>query len=360
STPSPSFLGRADRLALRAGAALAEAIPGVVLALVRQRVRAEFAGVVQPAEDRAFARHARRRRRQGIRLNVNVLGEAILGDEEAGRRLDAVLAQLERPDVDYVSVKISSICAQLNVIAFDHEVDRFASRLRVLYDAALAHDPPKFVNLDMEEYADLGLTLAVFRRVLEEGAYAGLDAGVVLQAYVPDSLPALVELCAWARERRRRGGGRTKIRIVKGANLAMEQVEAELAVWPQAPFDTKAEVDAHYKRMLDVLLDPANAGAVSVGVASHNLFEVAWALACREQAAAGEPGVIDRVEIEMLEGMAPATALAVRQVAGQMLLYAPIARRDDSESVIAYLVRRFDENTGPENFLRHQFGMTLG
>ena len=83
------------------------------------------------------------------------------------------------------------------------------------------------------------------------------------------------------------GGGppgrrrRPRARIVKGANLAMEQVEAELMGWPQAPYDTKAEVDAHYKRMLDRALAAAR-GDLHVGVASHNLFDIAWALApCR-------------------------------------------------------------------------------
>ena len=73
--------------------------------------------------------------------------------------------------------------------------------------------------------------------------------------------------------------------------------------WPQAPFATKADVDAHFKRMLDRALAAAARGDVRVGVASHNLFDVAWALHRRR-----ERGLVDAVEIEMLEGMAPAQA----------------------------------------------------
>ena len=76
----------------------------------------------------------------------------------------------------------------------------------------------------------------------------------------------------------RSGWRGVKVRLVKGANLAMERVDAELHGWPAAPFATKDETDANYKRMLDVLLDPANDGAVRLGVASHNVFEVAWAV----------------------------------------------------------------------------------
>ncbi len=352
---APRFLGRLDRALLRLGAAAATRLPRVVMPLVKARVRVELASFVVAAEPGPFARHVARRRAAGVRLNINLLGEAVLREEEAGRRLDSVLALLRRPDVDYVSVKVSSVCSQLNIAAFEHEVSRVADRLRRLYDEALRHQPPKFVNLDMEEYSDLDLTVAVFKRVLSEDRYVRLAAGIVLQAYIPDSDPVLLDLLAWARDRYRAHGAAVKIRLVKGANLAMERVEAELAGWPQAPFATKAEVDAYYKRMLDVLLDPVNAGVLRVGVGTHNLFEAAWALTV-----AADRGLQDMLEMEMLEGMAPSIAEAVRRHAGDLLLYAPIARRADSESVIAYLVRRFDENTGPENFLRHQFSLQPG
>ena len=256
---------------------------------------------------------------------------------------------LERPDVECVSVKVSSLCAQLNMAAFDSETERVAGRLRPIYERALLTSPAKMVNLDMEQYRDLDLTVSVFRKVLDETRFRGLEAGIVLQAYIPDSLEALDELAAWARARRDATGAGVRIRIVKGANLALETVEAELAGWPPATFATKSDVDAHYKRLLDLALRPENAGAIKVGAASHNLLELAWALTL-----ADSRGVRAMLEVEMLEGMAPAMAAAVRDRAGDLLLYTPEVGRDDIESSIAYLVRRFDENTGPENFLRRQ------
>jgi RHH-type proline utilization regulon transcriptional repressor/proline dehydrogenase/delta 1-pyrroline-5-carboxylate dehydrogenase len=350
-----SAFGPIDRAALRAGARLGPLVPRLVVPAARRRVRSELGDVILPAGDRQLARHARRRREQGIRLNVNVLGEAILGDDEALRRLDRIKGVLRHPDVDYVSVKISSVCAQLEVLRFDHEVERIAGPLRELYDLAASYTPAKFVNLDMEEYRDLELTLAVFKKVLDEPAYERLGAGVVLQAYLPDSLPALEELCAWARRRRDRAGGWVKVRIVKGANLAAERVDAEMHGWEQAPFSEKVDTDANYKRMLEVALDPVNDGAVRVGVASHNLFELGWAATRAERL-----GAFDRVEFEMLEGMSPAVASSAAVRFGGLLLYAPIVDPSDLESAIAYLVRRLDENTTADNFLAHQFGLSVG
>ncbi|HEU5308627.1 MAG TPA: bifunctional proline dehydrogenase/L-glutamate gamma-semialdehyde dehydrogenase, partial [Acidimicrobiia bacterium] len=216
-------------------------------------------------------------------------------------------------------------------------------------------EPAKFVTLDMEEYRDLDLTVAAFRTVLDEERFRHLDAGLVLQAYLPDTRSVAHELGAWALRRRAAGGGRIKVRLVKGANLAMERVDAELHGWERAPYDDKAEVDANYKAVLDVLLDPAFDESVRVGVASHNLFDVAWALGlAREHRAAGRPV---RIEIEMLEGMAPAQAAAVRRVAGDLLLYTPVVEHRDFPSAVAYLVRRLDENTSAQNFLAHLFDL---
>ncbi|MFP5327905.1 MAG: proline dehydrogenase family protein, partial [Acidimicrobiia bacterium] len=343
-------LGIGDRVALRAGAIAAPLFPRAVMPLVVRRLRKETRGVILPAESEPFARHVARRSAAGMRLNVNVLGEAILGEEDAECRLQATLRFVERPDVDYVSVKISSISSHINVLAFEDTVERVAARLRRLYAAAEGAQPKVFVNLDMEEYRDLDLTLSAFATILSEPQFLAIDAGIVLQAYLPDSFSALQALAEFALERRENGGGRVKVRIVKGANLAMEQVEAEMRGWEQAPYATKAEVDANYKRLLDLALDPKYADALRIGVASHNLFDVAWALERR-----GGEGAADRLEIEMLEGMANPQARAVAEAAGSVLLYAPVVHRREFDAAIAYLVRRLDENAAPDNFLRNLF-----
>ncbi len=62
----------------------------------------------------------------------------------------------------------------------------------------------------------------------------------------------------------------------------------------------------------------------------------------------------------MLEGMAPAQARAVREVAGALLLYTPVVDDKEFAAAIAYLSRRLDENAAEENFLRALFSITPG
>jgi RHH-type transcriptional regulator, proline utilization regulon repressor / proline dehydrogenase / delta 1-pyrroline-5-carboxylate dehydrogenase len=350
----PDALGPVDGTLLRTAALVAPLLPAVVMPLVERRIVAETRGVVLPADDPAFARHVARRAEQGVHLNINPLGEAILSDAEADARLGTILDRIRRPDVDYVSLKISAVVAHLDPFAFEHSVEQIRDRLRTVFRTAQAARPATFVNLDMEEYRDLELSLESFMRVLDEPELESIDAGIVLQAYLPDSHAALERLGWWATTRRERGGGRVKVRIVKGANLAMERVESELHGWEPAPYATKAEVDASFKAMLDSALRRAWVDSVRVGVASHNVFDVAWALVT-----ARATGAVARVDVEMLEGMAPAQARAVLDEAGDLLLYAPVVARRDVDASIAYLSRRLDENTQPENFLRAMFDLQL-
>ena len=339
-----AFLGPGDRALLSAGAVLAPAVPDVVVPAARWRLRSLVGHLVADAGP-GLARHLARARADGFRLNLNLLGEAVLGEREAAARLAGIRRLVERDDVDYVSVKVSAVAPQLSAWDLAGSRDRVVARLRPLY--ATARDRGTFLNLDMEEYRDLGLTLAVFERLLADETLRDMSMGIVLQAYLPDALDALEEVTAVARSRVDAGGAPVKVRLVKGANLAMERVDAEQHGWPQAPFATKAEVDASYVRLLDRALHPARTRAVRIGAASHNLFHVALA-----HLLAAERGVGGELDVEMLQGMAPAQARAVRDEVGRVLLYTPVVAREDFDVAIAYLVRRLEENAAEQNFVR--------
>ena len=49
--------------------------------------------------------------------------------------------------------------------------------------------------------------------------------------------------------------------------------------------------------------------------------------------------------------MAPATARAVRDATGRVLLYTPVVAPADFDHALAYLFRRLEENAGGENFI---------
>lgn len=358
----PRFFSTFERAMLRGFQSFGNYLPGVSVPMVKNKMRDETANVILPAERELLAKHLDDRRAHGVRMNVNFLGEALLGEADAKRRLHHYLAALQIPEIEVISVKISTIYSQISAIARERSVEELCDRMELLYRAAAkarfrradGTEVPKFVYLDMEEYRDLSITLDVFMSTLDRPGLEQASAGIALQAYLPDSWEAQRTINEWARRRVANGGAPVTIRVVKGANMEMERVEASIAGWPQAPYRRKAETDANFKRMLHEGMDPESLDAVRIGVASHNLFDVAYALVlCHER------GVADRVQFEMLEGMANHQRRALHEYTSNLLLYAPATSRDEFTNAIGYLVRRLDENTGPENFLRHAFKLTV-
>ncbi|MFS0884302.1 proline dehydrogenase family protein [Aeromicrobium sp. 179-A 4D2 NHS] len=346
----PGFLPWHLRTAVRLGALAGRFVPRLVIPVVRRALRSLVGHLIVDATESRLGPSIAKIRRDGVRLNINLLGEAVLGEREAARRLQGTHDLLARPDVDYVSIKVSSTVPPHSPWAFDEAVEHVAENLLPLYRRAAAAPTPKFINLDMEEYHDLDLTIAVFTRILETPGLEQLEAGIVLQAYLPDSMRAMIQLQEWAAARRARGGAGIKVRVVKGANLPMERVDADLHGWPLATWSTKQESDTNYKRVLNYALDPERIGNVRIGVAGHNLFDLAWAWLL-----AGQRGVRDGMEIEMLLGMAQSQAEVVRREVGGLLLYTPVVHPKDFDVAIAYLIRRLEEGASHDNFMSAVF-----
>ncbi|MCA5923961.1 proline dehydrogenase family protein [Curtobacterium oceanosedimentum] len=349
---APGFLPAALRGLVRLGGGMAPVLPTVVVPIARRVLRDMVGHLIVDATDSKLGPAIAKIKRDGVRLNVNLLGEAVLGEREAARRLEGTHKLLARDDVDYVSIKVSSTVHPHSPWAFDHAVDDIVEQLRPLFARAAAATPAKFINLDMEEYKDLDLTIAVFTKLLDEPAFLHLEAGIVLQAYLPDALAAMQHLQEWSAARRARGGAGIKVRLVKGANLPMEQVEASVHGWPLATWHTKQDSDTNYKRVLDWALTPSRVENVRVGVAGHNLFDVAhaWLLA-------GERGVRDGIEFEMLLGMAQGQAAAVKNTVGSLLLYTPVVHPGEFDVAIAYLIRRLEEGASQDNFMSAVFSL---
>jgi RHH-type proline utilization regulon transcriptional repressor/proline dehydrogenase/delta 1-pyrroline-5-carboxylate dehydrogenase len=352
----PGFFSPLDRLLLQTFAYTVRFFPDLAVSKVIKKMRANSNHVIISGESGAVQTYLLKRKAQGVSVNVNHLGEEVLGEEQARRQLQQYRRDLKNPNIEYISVKISTISSQIIPLAFDHSVNLISERLAGLYRTAAAHHftkadgnrISKFVNLDMESYRDLEITVAAFRRTLDQPEFKHYSAGMALQAYLPDSYGTLQEITNWARQRVAAGGSSIKVRIVKGANMQMEKLESAIFDWPLAPYDSKLATDANYKRMIDFGMQPENIQAVRLGVASHNLFELAYAYL-----KAKNNKVLPYFSFEMLEGMADHVRRAVQETGQEVVLYAPVATPAQFVNAFAYLIRRLDENSGRQNFLRY-------
>ena len=333
----------------------------VAVPIIKWRLRRDTGRVIIDAARPSLTEHLATRFQQDIGQNVNLLGEVVLGDGEADKRYRSYLEALKEPDINYISVKISGIYAQTHALNYKECFPELVRRMSELYQTAIDYPytdvngvtKPKFINLDMEEYKDAHLTMKLFKDVLSLSQFKNYEAGIVVQAYLPDAEGFQSELLEFARQRVAEGGSPIKMRIVKGCNLDMENIVSDLRGWPNPVRPNKTEVDANYLHIIERGLKPENARVLHIGMASHNLFTISYAYLLSEMYQTPK----DCFCFEMLEGMANHVWRAQKKLGNHVILYTPVVKKEHFLNAISYLVRRMDENTAPDNFLTHSFSL---
>ncbi len=298
---------------------------------------------------------------RGSAASVDLLGEHTHSHAEADRYADrladliSVLISesrawprndlLERDDLGAlarvaVAIKPTALAPDFSALTGGSGVASAARRLTPILEGAAADGAQ--VWFDLERYEVKHLTHRLARELLSRPSLAGLQAGIVVQAYLRDSYEDLVSLCVWAAELETPLG----VRLVKGAYWDTETVVAEAASWPVPVYERKAETDANYERCVRLL--HSYHGRVRAAFGSHNLRSLAYAIAAGR--AAGIPD--DGYEIQLLWGMAEPVHEAFRRLGFRLRVYAPMGELVPG---MAYLVRRLLENTSNESFVRMRF-----
>lgn len=357
------FFTNKDRMLLWLFENIGQYLPNISVPLFVNQIREDTKTVVIKGEEKSFNSYLNKRLDESTKVNINLIGEVVLGEEEANERIEKYLKTLENPNINYISIKISTIYSQINALDFEYTVETLVKKLSKIYTQAMKFPyiskdgtkSNKFINLDMEEYRDLAITVEVFKRTLNKKEFKNLYAGIVLQAYLPDSFSWQKELCDWAKKRVQDGGSPIKFRLVKGANMEMEETESSQKHWEMVTYTNKSDTDSNYKRMARYALNEKNAPYMHIGTASHNLFELAYATSL-----AKHNNTQEYHTLEMLEGMSESARLAIKEISKDVILYAPTASKEQFTNAIAYLVRRLDENTGEDNFIRYSFGLKVG
>ncbi len=356
----PEFFPKSDAFLLKLFTSVGYRFSGIAMPIFKKRLRMDTEKVIIQEERPALDKHLDSRRKEHIGQNVNLLGEVVLGNGEADHRYSHYLEALKDPRINYISIKISGIYAQLQPLNYMQSKKELCRRITAIYQQAIDHpyideqgvSHSKFVNLDMEEYKDAELTLDVFLTVMALPQFKNYTAGIVVQAYLPDAWLLQTALLDFAKKRVAEGGAPIKMRLVKGANLSMETIVSSLRGWENPVLPSKVEVDANYLHLLDRALLPENASAVHIGVASHNFFTIGYAYLLSQ-----ENGVEQYVDFEMLEGMANHLPRVMKSLGKQVILYTPVVKDEHFLNAVSYLVRRLDENTGKDNFLSYSFNL---
>ena len=338
--------------------------PLLAVPWLRHYVRSKMKRVLFEKEDPAFFEFISKADQEGFIITVNRLGESILGEEEAEKRFQNSLEDLLNPLIKGISIKLSSLFSTISSLGFqDNILPHMKERMLFLLKTTKKMDHMPLITIDMEEYRDLYVTQELVCDIAQNPEVHDVRFGVAIQAYIPDSYAVVKRLISISKQRVETGGKPIYIRLVKGANLLVEQFEAHIRNWPQVTFATKQETDASYTLLMKLLFSEigpciksesqsknqskSQSGSIEVGIATHNIFDMAYGLVL-----AHAYGVQDHVWYEMLAGMAPQVTRAMKEIAEHhLMLYCPVAEKEEITSTISYLIRRLDENIEKEHFL---------
>lgn len=247
---------------------------------------------------------------QGLAQTLDLLGESVASEAEAGAATEAYLAMMPRIADAGVGRNISIKLTQLGL---DLSANVAGANLRRIL--AQARDLGFFVRIDMENSPYVGATLDLFEQVWREGF---TSVGVVLQSALKRSEDDLERVLALG----------ARVRLVKGAYK-----EPASVAW-----QAKAEVDGAYVRMLDRLLRAGHFPAI----ATHDPQMIAETR--RLAAAAGVSPA--SYEFQMLYGVRRDLQASLRAEGFGMRVYIPYGRE-----WFPYFMRRLGERPANVGFV---------
>src|SRR6266403_1780795 len=344
---------------IRSGVFLAKLVPRISGQALRWNVSGMARQFIAGRNPKDVMKMLRKRRSQGIGFTVDLLGEAVVSEQEANEYASRCLELLEHlgretrgwtdplgknaelfPVVN-LSVKISALYSQMNPADPADAIIHLAPKLRPILRRA--RDLGAFVNFDMEGYAHKNATLELFRTLFTETEFRDWpQVGIVIQAYLRDAENDLLDLLDWGRAR----GTRFAVRLVKGAYWDFEKIKSRQNGWACPVFLQKPESDLNFELLTQILLE--NESTVTAAFGSHNVRSIAHAQALAEQLGIDR----SRFEFQLLYGMAGPVKRALVEMGYRVREYCPVGELLPGMS---YLVRRLLENTSNEGFLRAKF-----
>ena len=244
----------------------------------------------------------RRLNEQGLHANTTILGEDVEDEGEAkavAAEYGGVLQRLRDEGLR------ANVALKLTHLGLDLGEDVAYENVRRLVEKAA--ELGNFIRIDMEYSGVVDQTLAIYRRLREDGLS---NVGTVLQSYLyraEDDLDSLLPL-------------EPNLRFVKGAYLEP----------PEIAYPEKSDVDAAYSRLIERSLR----GPGYTAIATHDETLIEHAIRFTE-----DEGIAgDRFEFQMLYGVRPKLQLDLAGRGFKVLVATPFG-----PEWFPYLMRRLAE-----------------
>lgn len=342
-----SFLPPASRVFLHTAQKANRVFAKGQMKLLKDTVWSAFSQLIVQDNDE-LTRRINASLSRGYRVNLVPLNSRLPTPNAARSYVRDVMGLLARPDADYVSCSIPDVATGINWWQVDQEIERVSERVRDIFTQACVTTPHKFVHFDAGEYRDFPLMMGVFEYLLTQPEYMHVSAGVTVPAYLPQASEIVQRLIDFSLNRVAAGGAALKLRLVKGGHLDQEYKRASKRGGDVATYLNKRDTDANFLRLMESALKPEVAYAMRLGVATGNLFYLAYAHLLAE-----ERGVEPALDLELPSGVLPQHLRAIGQDAtNPVVVYTPVIKPGRYEQAVGYLSHLIQEAATPGRFLQ--------
>lgn len=316
--------------------------------------------IIGSQADETVARLRKMREKEGYAFTLDVLGEETISekgvDQYVGGYLE-ILASLKKAlpgwkalgdsgrDMDWgtdpkvnISVKPSALCAKAEEMDFEKIVELMLSKIKPVYRQVVELEG--FLCIDIETLRLREITFELYRRLRSDEEFRHYPhLGLAMQVYFKDHEEKLDEMLAWARSE----SLPISIRLVKGAYRDYEVALAKENNKPVPVYTIKAQSDIAFEQAAKKILQ--NSDICHLACGSHNVRSVIALMETARMLSVGD----DRLEFQVLYGMAQPFRKAILKMTPRVRLYCP---HGELLRGMAYLVRRLIENSSNESFLQ--------
>ncbi len=341
----PTLFSTVGRLRLRAAAMAAGSMQGAAMAEVRRIFRSTFGELSLPTQVEKVNRRVRDLSKDKLGLTLNPLSPEVFGNKGAERyfkNLEAILSKQEGVGISIQPWRLVPGVSPYRPSLAAHEL---AEKLKPLIRLSLKGTSPRTVLVETGTSDIMPVIIEGFKLALAGSTFYQADVILELPGYLKQSPAMLRDLTEWAQARAAKGARPLRVMLDKGSHLSKERACTYLYGEANAAAATKGEADTRYKQLVHQAIS-ANPRAIRPSIATHNLFDLAYALL--DWGRSGRSGLPDFV---FTAGLGNHLGRMLARAGAQVCLAAGVVSEQSDAEFERYLLSIIAEAAMPDSLL---------
>ncbi len=341
----PTLFSTVGRLRLRAAAMAAGSMQGAAMAEVRRVFRATFGELSLPTQVEKVNRRVRDFAKDKLTFALNPLAPDVFGNKGAKRYRQNLEAILSRQEGVGITIQPWRLVPGISPYRPRLAARELADQLKPLLQLSLKGGVARPVIVETGTSDIMPVVIEGFKLALAGATFHHAHVALELPGYLRQSPAMLRELTEWAQARAAKGARPLGIMLCKGSHLAEERACTYTYGGANAVAATKGEADTRFKQLVHQAM-AANPKAIRPAIATHNLFDLAYALL--DWARCGREGMPDAI---LTAGLGNHTGRMLGRAGAHVILVAGLASEQSEAEFESYLLRLIADGAMPDSLM---------